>query len=221
MMVGGIAPITSEGSRPAGGPLLGAFAQFSDGTGLYVPATWTSSNDSVITIADNALRARTPGTATVTATYDGRSDSETFTVEAGVPGSWAGSYAVQQCVASSSAMYEALCSEPAGGRSGGPFRAGTTLPITMEITWPGIGPEITGVVSLGQARGSLNGVNRGSGRFTLAGDLTAPGTLMSLTHWDALVQKEAMDGFINFRVQFSGISGSGEVATRLTGVTRQ
>jgi hypothetical protein len=221
MLVGSIAPITTEGPLPSSGPRLGAFAQFSDGTGMYVSATWTSSDETVILIADNAFRARQTGTVTITATFNGRSDSETFQVQPGVPGLWAGTYVVQQCQANSSAMLDVLCSETGNGGRGGAFRIGSTLPITMDISQPGIGPEITGTVSLGQARGTLNGMNRGAGLFSLAGDLAATGTLVSITHWDARAQQDAMEGFINFRVQFNAVTGIGEVATRLTGVTRQ
>src|SRR5689334_2212541 len=71
MLQGLSAPITSSGPMPASGA-LGAFARYSDGSGEYVQATWRSSDDSIVSIDGSTLNARGRGTATVTATAQGK-----------------------------------------------------------------------------------------------------------------------------------------------------
>src|SRR5215208_5540643 len=49
MLQGFSATITASGPMPAAGA-LGAFALYSNGSGEFVPATWRSSDDTVINI---------------------------------------------------------------------------------------------------------------------------------------------------------------------------
>lgn len=135
-MLGGSAPITSSGPLPSSGAVLGAFAEFSNGTGRYVEAAWTSSDDKVVTVNGSALTATGRGTATLTATFESRSDDEQFVVEGGVPGRWAGSYVVDQCGATSGSLTEVLCSAQPG-RHPGLSPVGATLPVSLEITESG------------------------------------------------------------------------------------
>jgi hypothetical protein len=93
MLVGGSAPITTEGALNPG--VLGAFAQYSDGTGNYVVATWTSSDPSIVAVDGTQIAAKGRGTATLTASLDGVKDTEDFTVEPGIDGTWSGSYVVE------------------------------------------------------------------------------------------------------------------------------
>lgn len=222
LMAGGVAPITASGPLPATGAVLGAFAQYSDGSGRYVEASWTTSDAAVLVVEGTSLLARGRGTATLTATFEGRSATEQFVVEGGIPGTWAGSYVVDQCVSNSGSMDELLCSQPQGGRPGGVFRPGSRLPITLTIAQPSAAaPDITGELVLGQARGTLTGINRGAGFYYLQGTLAAAGTEVRITYWDARVTGDRMEGFINFQVRFGGIPGAGAVAVRLEDVVRR
>lgn len=219
LMVGGFAPITSSGPLPSRGGALGAFAQFSNGTGRYVEATWTSSDDKIVTVDGTKLTAIGRGTATVTATYEGRSDNEQFVVEGGVPSSWAGIYAIDQCGATSGSMTEVLCTPPGGRRAAGIAYVGATLPISMDITESG--SDLTATVSFGVIRGVLTGKNRGNGLFYLQGTISGNGGSINITQWCTQVLRDTMQGYINYQVRIDGLPGTGSVATHLVNVTRR
>ena len=71
---------------------FGVFGVHSDGVYEKVPwrdVTWQSSNPRVIEVLDQlfgTLRAVSPGTAVITATYQGLSDSVTQEIRSGQPG---------------------------------------------------------------------------------------------------------------------------------------
>jgi len=79
-----------------------ATARLSTGsTGVVTAqATWQTSNPSVVTVSSGGLvTARTAGTATITATYQGRSGTLSMTVTSVTPipsvsGAWRGSYVI-------------------------------------------------------------------------------------------------------------------------------
>ena len=215
--VGGSAPIVTSGGLPTNATALGAFARFNNGSGRYVEATWTSSDESVIAVVGTTLVARGRGTATLTATFEGRSDTENFVAEGGIAGRWAGSYIVEQCGGSSGSMAEVLCGAP--GRAPGVAAVGITLPFAMEISESE--NDITGVVSFGQIRGTLRGKNRGGGFFYLEGVVEGAGGAINIIHWDTRVVRDSMEGFIGYQVRISSLPGIGTVAAKLTGVTRQ
>lgn len=215
MIPGGVVSVTSSGNTPG----FGAFAQFGDGTGRYVEATWTSSDTSVLSIDGTSMVARSRGVARITATFQGRSDDEQITVEGGVPGSWAGSYVIDQCTASTGSLHDVLCTPPGSGRAAGIVYVGATLPITMEISESGT--DLTGTVSLGTIRGVLTGMNRGGGFFYLLGSIEGNGGAINVTYWDAKVERDSMDAFINYEIRIGGLPGVGAVSTRLVNVTRR
>jgi len=215
--VGGSAPIVTSGGPPANGAALGAFARFNNGTGRYVEATWTSSDESVITVVGTTLVARGRGTATLTATFEGRSDTETFVAEGGIAGRWAGSYVVEQCSADSGSMSEVLCGAP--GRAPGVAAVGATLPFSMDISENGT--DLTAAVSFGNIRGTLSGRNRGGGFFFLQGIVEGAGGAINIVHWDTRVVRDSMEGFIGYQVRISGLPGTGGVGAKLTTMTRQ
>lgn len=215
--VGGSAPIATSGGLPTDGLALGAFARFSDGSGRYVEATWTSSDENVIAVVGTTLVARGRGTATLTASFAGLSDTENFIAEGGIAGRWAGSYVVEQCNANSGSMAEVLCGAP--GRAPGVAAVGTTLPFAMEISESET--DLTGVVSLGQIRGTLTGKNRGGGLFHLQGVIEGGGGAINIIHWDTRVVRDSMEGFIGYEVKISSLPGIGVVAAKLINVTRQ
>jgi hypothetical protein len=118
-------------------------------------------------------------------------------------------------------MDELLCAPPSNGRRGGVFQMGNRLPITLAIAQQGTGPELTAVVTLGEATGALTGIHRGSGFFQLQGTLSAPGVEVRVTHWDARVRGDAMEGLLAFQVRFGGLPGAGGAAVHLDGVVRR
>jgi hypothetical protein len=216
IFVGGTLPIATSGGLPTSDAALGAFARFNNGTGRYVEATWLSSDDSVIAVVGATLVVRGRGTATLTATFEGRSDTEIFVGE-GVAGSWAGSYIVEQCNANSGSMAEVLCGAP--GRAPGLAPVGSTLPLSMEIAENDT--DLAAVVSFGQVRGRLTGKNRGAGFFYLQGVVEGDGRAINITHWDMRLAGQTMEGYLAYHMRIGGLPGIGEVLAKLATMTRQ
>jgi hypothetical protein len=218
LTVGDSVPIvTSGGLRGNGAVVLGAFADYSDRTGRYVDATWRSDNEDILAILGSSVVARGRGTVTLTAIFDRQTDTETFLVEAGVPGRWSGSYVVEQCAASPGSIGEVVCGSP--GRAPGLAAVGATLPIAMEIT--DRGEDLTADISLHQTRGTLSGTKRGGGLFTLSGNIDAPPLRISFLHWDAGVGGDQMEGFIGYEIRIAGLPGLAQVAAKFVNVVRQ
>jgi hypothetical protein len=218
MTAGGQAPITTGGVLPPSGAQLGAFADFSNIPGRYVEATWTSSDESVIGVEGAMLVARKRGTATLTATFQGHADTEQFIVDGGIAGQWSGGYLIEQCFANSAAMEDVLCRTASTGRAG-IAPVGATLPLSMEIT--GSGPELSGVVSFGNIRGTLTGVNRGAGFFYLIGNMEGTAGAIRIAHWDTQVVRDTMEGFVGYELRLNGVTGTGGVTGKLVNMTRQ
>lgn len=219
MMIGGSATIVSSGTPPGNAVALGAFAEFSNGSARYVEATWTSSNPGVVSVANGTLTAVGRGSALVTATFQGQSDDAPFEVIGGITGSWAGTYVVEQCSGSSGSINEVMCTPPNTGRPAGFAHVGARLPVTMELTESG--DDVTGVISIGGVRGTLAGKNRGAGYFYLTGMIETSGGVLNISHWDTRVQRDEMQGFINYQVRINSLPGTGNAGTRLVDVTRR
>lgn len=219
MMVGSTAPIATNGGIPSNGSPLGAFAQYSNGSGRYVEAAWTSSDDSIITVEGTQLVARARGTVTLTATFEGKSDTESFTSEGGIAGRWGGSYVVEQCGGNSGSMQEVLCNPAGNSRPVGLAAVGNTLPFSLEISENDT--DVTAIVSFGAIRGTLTGKNRGGGFFYLQGVIEAAGGAINIIHWDTRVTRDSMEGFIGYQVRIPNLPGIGAVAARLVDMTRQ
>ena len=77
------------------------------------------------------------------------------------------------------------------------------------------------MVSFGGLRGTLTGTSRGSGFFALTGTIAGAGVGLRILHWDTLVQRDAMQGFINYEVRISSLPGIGSVGIRLVDLTRR
>jgi hypothetical protein len=213
--VGNSAPITTAGTAPG----LGAFAQFSDGTGRYVEAVWTSSDESIIAVEGGQLVARGRGQATLTATFEDKTDTETFVAEGGIAGRWRGSYTVEQCAGSTGSTQEVLCNPPGNARPVGRTAVGTTLPFSLEITENGI--DLTALVSFGDVRGTLTGKNRGGGFFFLQGGFDMNRSTINVIHWDTRVVRDGMEGFIGYQLRTPDLPGFATIAAKLTAMTRQ
>jgi hypothetical protein len=219
LLTGDSAPLTTSGALPGSGAVLGAFAEFNNGQGRYVEAAWTSSDESIIAVVDDRFVARAPGAVTITATFEGQSDTEQFTAGPGIFGRWSGAYVVERCVANTGSMDDVLCRTPSGGRSG-LAPVGATLPFAMEITAIG-GDQISGRVFFGMLSGVLTGANRGGGTFALDGVITGPGGAITIVGWNMRAVSDAMEGVLGYEMRLDGVAGTGGVAGRLAGMTRQ
>ena len=217
LTVGNSVTLTTTGTAPGAG--VGAFAQYTDGSGQYVDAVWTSSDTSVIAIDGGQLIARGRGEAVVTAAFQGKTDSETFRSEGGIAGRWRGSYVVEQCAGSSGSMSEILCNPPGNSRPVGIAAVGNLLPFSMEISQNDI--DLTASVSFGNIRGTLTGKNRGAGFFFLQGLIEEAGGAINIVHWDTRVSRDAMEGFIGYQIRMPNLPGFGGVAAKLVEMTRQ
>lgn len=218
IIAGKTAEITSSGPFPTTGATLGAFAEYTDGSGKYVPANWTSSDTNVLVVSDGSLKAMQRGTATLTATAEGHTASETFTVEPGIAGSWAGTYVVDSCAAGSGSMHELICNDTPG-RQQGILKVGARPPINFQITQSGT--DLTATAAFGEIRGTLTGIDRGQNFLTLKGDLTVNTTTITLVHWDARVKTDVMEGIIGFEVRIAGIPSHANVTGHFVDVTRR
>jgi len=220
MIEGFTAPITSSGPFPSTGATLGAFAEYSDGSGQYVEANWTSSDDKVIAVDGATFTARVRGTATITASVGGKTAAETFIVEPGIAGTWSGTYVVDQCSAGSGSMYELICFPPNQGRTPGVLVVGAAPPLTLVINKSG-NSDLTASAQFGELRGVLSGSDRGSNFLTFKGDLKVNATTLTLVYWDARVRTDSMEGFIGFEIRIAGVPSHAQVTAHLDKVTRR
>jgi hypothetical protein len=219
ILVGTTTPIASEG--PLAVNTLGAYAQYSDGSASYVKATWTTSDANVIALDGAAIVTKGRGSATLTAVFGGMQASETFTVEPGVDGTWAGTYVVDTCDAGSGSVYELICGTASQGRQGGVLPVGTAAPIGFQITRAG-GSDLTATATLGEMRGTLTGTDRGQNFLTLKGDLTSVnGTKVSIVYWNSQVRTDVMEGFIGFEVRVPGLPSWAAVTAHFANLTRR
>ncbi len=218
LIAGQSVPIITSGPMPSSGVPLGAFAQYSDGSARFVEATWTTSDATVLIVSNQSFVAVGRGTATLTATAEGRSASENYRIDPGIPGTWAGAYVVEQCEAGSSLMYELICSA-VPGRPRGALPVGATAPIAFEISQSGT--DLTATAAFGDIRGRLTGSDRGRNFLTLSGDLTGGTTTISVVYWDAAVKMDVMDAFIGFQVRMAGVPSYAVVSGYFVDVTRR
>jgi len=217
MLVGTTVPVTASGPLARS---FGAYAEYSDGTGSFVPAIWASSDPNVIVIRDGEVVAVGRGTATLTATAEGRTANETFTVEPGVPGSWSGAFVVTGCQAGNGSLFDLICGTAQGARPGGALTVGTVVPMVLQIA-KADGNALTATAQLGEWRGTLGGTDRGANFLTLAGELRVNQTTLSVVYWDARVLQDVMDGFLGLEVRIAGVPSHAVVSARLENVVRR
>lgn len=220
IIVGGTAPIATSGSLPNNGVALGAFAEYNNGQGRYVEAAWTSSDESILSVVNGTLVARSRGTVTLTATFEGLSDTEEFVVDGGFFGRWSGTYVVERCTGSSGSMQDVLCRPADASGRAGIAPVGATLPFSMEISARS-GDDITGRVSFGLISGVLEGKDRGAGYFYLTGQITGAGGTINIADWNMRASRDVMEGVFAYQVRIDGLPGVGAVGARLSNMTRQ
>jgi len=218
MFAGGSTEITSSGPLPSSGAMLGAFAQYTDGSGKYVAASWTSSDPNVVMVVDSSLRAMGRGLATLTATAEGQTATETFKVEPNMAGTWAGNFVIDQCGAGSASMYDAVCGKTPG-REPGILPIGKAAPIAFQIVKSGT--DLTALSSFGELRGTITGTDRGQNFLTLKGELTGKGTTLTIVNWDSRVKTDLMEGFIGFEVRIEGLPTNAALTAHFDNVTRR
>lgn len=178
---------------------LGAWANYSDNSGQYVEAAWTSSDTNVIAFDGGTMKAISRGTATITARANGMTATETFTVDPNMAGTWSGNLVIDQCVAGSGSMMEVVCDRSRNGM----LPAGASVPITFEIKKNGA--NLTAAAALGNVRGTLSGLDTGGNSFSLKGDLAANGTTVIVAFWNGLVTKDAMEAQLGLEVRIVGL----------------
>jgi hypothetical protein len=218
LIAGHSAQITSSGSFPGSGAVLGAFAHYDDGSGKYVEAGWSTSDPSVLVVDGSSLVPLSRGTAVITARAEGLTATETFTVQPNMAGAWAGRLVIDQCEAGSGSMDELICANIAG-RQPGALPVGASVPIAFEIHKSG--DDLTATTQLGDLRGVLRGSDRGRNFLTLKGDLTINRTTITIVYWDAQVRTDVMEGWLGFEVRIEGMPSHANVTAHFDNVTRR
>lgn len=198
--------------------MVGALAQYFDGSRRFVAANWTSSDPQVLTIDGDALVPRSRGTATLTAVAEGFTASAMFTVEPNMAGTWAGTYIVDRCEAGSGTMLDLICNDTPG-RDPGILPVGKAAPMTLQIQRNG--NDLVANAQFGELRGVLNGTDRGQNLMTLKGDLTVNRTRLTFVHWDTRARTDLMDGFLGFEIRIEGVSSHALISAHLDNVTRR
>lgn len=218
MLVGTVVPLTTSGPLPTTGLALGAFVQYTDGTGKYVDATWTSSDSNVAVVRDGNFVAVGRGTVTMTATAEGLSGAETFTVDPGIPGLWTGTYIVDTCRAGSASVDEMVCAVPSPGHPGGFLRPGTSAPMAMQINQTG--KDLTAATQFGELRGVLTGVDAGGNYLSLKGTLNVNQTNVNIVVFNARVQQDVMQGAFGYEIRITGLPSWAVVTAHFDNVAR-
>jgi len=218
IIAGNAVEITSSGPLPSTGAVLGAFAQYSDGSGKYVEAKWTTSDPNVLVVSGSSLKAMSRGSASLSATAEGQTATETFNVEPTMAGTWAGNYVVDQCSAGSASMYDGICGNTPG-REPGVLPVGKSAPITFQIIKNGT--DLSAVTAFGELRGTITGTDRGQNFLTLKGDLKVERTTLTIVYWDSRVETDLMEGFIGFEVRIDGVPSHAQVTAHFDNVTRR
>jgi hypothetical protein len=215
MLVGARVPITSSG--PLTAAAVGAVVHYNDASSRFTEATWTTSDPAVLAVDGREITAVGRGTATLTASAEGRVASESFTVLPGIAGNWSGAFVVDQCQAGSASLSDLVCGTVPG--RAGVLAPGSTTPISLQIAKSEA--DLSAVTVFGELRGTLAGTDRGQNRLTLLGQLASSSTALKMVHWDAGVKADVMEGFIAFEVRIAGVGSHANVTAHLANVTRR
>jgi hypothetical protein len=141
-------------------------ATLADRSTRTVTAAWTSSNPAVASVdGSGRLDARSHGSTTLTATYDGRSVSKPVRVVNNYGGSWVGKYVRRACTDTGD-----LTNHDGGWCLAGPGRVGAVEGILLKLVQSGNNlSEIAGTI--GTYRETMTGTVRPDGRLSLGGTL--------------------------------------------------
>jgi len=141
-------------------------ATLSDGTTRALMPTWSSSHPDVASIdSDGLLSGRVHGSATLTASHDGRSATKTVQVVNNYGGTWNGTYVVKACTDSGD-----LTNRDGGWCRSGPGRVGNVGSIALALTQTGSHlSDITGTLVGDDVGRNITGVVTPDGRLSLTG----------------------------------------------------
>jgi hypothetical protein len=217
LIAGERAAITSSGPFSTSSPILGAFAEYGDGTGRYVPATWSSSDTSVLTVDGAAMTAVSPGEATVTARADRATATARFRVEPTIAGSWSGTLVIDQCAARTGSLQELICSNSPGRI--GMLPPGATVPIMLTLQKDG--GALTVPAQFGDLRGVLTGTDAGANTFGLTGNVRREGTTITVAFLNGRVRNELMEASTGLEVRIDGLPEHAAILGHFDNVTRR
>ncbi len=141
-------------------------ATLADRSTRTVTAAWTSSNPAVASVdGSGRLDARSHGSTTLTATYDGRSVSKPVRVVNNYGGTWVGTYVIRACTDTGD-----LTNHDGGWCLAGPGRVGTVEGILLKLVQSGNNlSDVTGTI--GSFRETVTGTVSPDGRLSLSGTL--------------------------------------------------
>ena len=193
-----------------------AQSTMSDGSTQTVTAVWTSSSPDVASVAANGdVSGINNGTATITATYQGRSASRPVRVVSNFGGNWSGTYRIAKC--DQSAAFAGWCAGIGG--------TGAVLPVALALTQSGAGrDQMTGTIALGSITGNTSGNVTQDGRLNLGGTFTnaISGTVFVVTigGWDTrLSGPSGMAGGWSQSIRANGFAGNAYQENALQSMT--
>jgi hypothetical protein len=205
-----IAPSVAAGTNVA----FQATAILSDGTTQNVTnqATWTSSNPMVAAIATagpgrGTARTLTAGTTTITATWQGLTDSTTLTVTAAVPVSISVTPASMTVAVGTVVPFNATLI----------YSDGTSRAITGQATWTSSDPTVAQVTTGGGMRGQATALSEGTTTIEatfqgLSGSATL--TVSSATLTRIQITPFSPTLFVGFVTQFTATGIYSDNSTR-------
>lgn len=200
-----IASITGTGALPSQALLSWAAGTIAPGASQAVVVTYRPTVPGAFAGALIVTGDQTAGTNTLP--Y-----SATALPATPFAGAWSGAYTVTDCQGGGSAQ-ELLCSPAVGGRPGGAFPVGTSLPISMNLTQQG--NAVSGSVAVGALTGVVNGVVDEKGLLTLRGTASGGPFTATVVHWSTRVIGNVMDGAAAYAVSATGVPGVGGLVTSL------
>ena len=204
----------SETLRTGQAQTYTATVNMSNGTSQAASPTWTSDNQSVLTITSSgAANAVAQGTATLSAVAQGVNATRLVSVWQDYQGTWTGSYRVRVCTEQGN-FVGLLCRDT--------FRVGTSLPLIVTLTQNG--PSASGTAQLGNLVNSLSGGIFASRRFVGGGSGTFSSDGLTLNSrvgtFDALSSASGLAGTIIITLTVDGFVGNTYLEADLSGVTR-
>ena len=217
----GTSPVTATGLTVTSGTdllLVGASdtytatATFSDGASRSVTTTWSSDNESVVSVENSGrATARGPGMATLTARAEGRTASR---IVRGLP-DFAGSWRIQ--------ARETSCDVP--GRWGAGFcNVSGLYTMTLQLN-RAEGDRVTGTINNG-----IGWMGPVAAQVSIDGALTVTGRLTStrptvtfhsdLTQWQTRLSSVGMTGSFREILTWVGERDQGFASNEVIGATR-
>ena len=194
-----------------------ATAMMSSGPAQPVQPAWKSDNVTVLAIDGNGLaRGMANGTATITATHEGVSETRRLRVITEYQGTWSGDYVVRTCEATGDIRTSDFCHEGDG------FSPGDQLAMSLALTQDR--DQVTGQFALGSVTGTMRGTINDTGQLsaTAALTLTVDGIVatFNVPAFTARAEGDRLTGMFSVDVTIAGASGHGHLDAELRSVAR-